>query len=80
MNQKRMFEIVEQYNQMNDADFGDIHVIRIPDHKTMHVETIGDDGRGILMTEYKLNGAIYWAGYSTRSQTVYISLATGARP
>jgi hypothetical protein len=76
MNQKNMLEIVEKYSQKNDADFGDIQVTRVPDHKTVHVETIGDDGRAILMTEYKVAGAIYWAGYSTRSQTVYISLAS----
>jgi hypothetical protein len=28
------------------------------------------------MTEYKVDGVTYWAGYSLRSQTVYISQAT----
>lgn len=75
MNEKHMLEIVEQYVRNQDADYGDIKVTRIPDRKTVYVEQIGEIGRAIMMTEYKLNGATYWAGYSSRSQTVYISLA-----
>jgi hypothetical protein len=28
-----------------------------------------------MMSAYKVDDAAYWAGYSSRSQTVYISLA-----
>jgi hypothetical protein len=43
----------------------------------MYVEQIGEEsgGRSIMMTEYKVDGATYWVGYSLRSQTVYISQA-----
>jgi hypothetical protein len=75
MNERHMQEIVEQYSQQVNSDFGDVKVTRIPDHKTVYVETIGQDGRAILMNQYKIDGVTYWAGYSYRSQTVYISLA-----
>jgi hypothetical protein len=75
MNEKNMLEIVEQYSQQINMDYGDIKVKRVPDHKTVYVETIDEGGRAIMMTEYKIAGATYWAGYSSRSQTVYISQA-----
>jgi hypothetical protein len=28
-----------------------------------------------MLSEYKVDGITCWAGYSTRSQTVYISMA-----
>jgi hypothetical protein len=75
MTSNELLKLVEQYSQKSDASYGDITVTRIPDHKTVFVEQIGGVGRAIMMTECKVPGATYWAGYSSRSQTVYISLA-----
>ncbi|HCC78569.1 MAG: hypothetical protein A2X25_09640 [Chloroflexi bacterium GWB2_49_20] len=75
MNSDQLLKIVEQYSRKSEAGYGDIKVTRIADRKTMFVENIDEVGRTVMMTEYKVDGATYWAGFSTRSQTVYISLA-----
>jgi len=76
MDEKHMMKIVEQYSRYSDAEDGEIKVMRVPDWKTVFVEKIGEVGRSIILTEYKVDGKIYWAGYSSRSQTVYVSLAS----
>jgi hypothetical protein len=73
MDEMEMTKIVEQYSRLGTEVIGEIKVTRVPDWKSVIVETIGEIGRSIVMTEYKVDGKIYWAGYSTRSQTVYVS-------
>jgi len=74
-----MLKIVEQFNHKRDVDYGGIKVTRIQDRKTMFVETIDDVGRTVMMNEFKVEGATYWAGFSSRSQTLYISQAAWGR-
>ena len=75
MDSKQMLTIVEQYCRKVDRAGEEIQVTRVADHKTMFVEQSGNSGRMITLSEFKVDGASYWAGYSSRSQTVYISLA-----
>ena len=75
MNSDQLLKIVEQYSRKSGAGYGDIMVRRIPDRKTVFVEQVDDVGRAIMMDKYQVDGATYWAGYSSRSETVYISLA-----
>jgi hypothetical protein len=75
MNSNELLKIVKQYSQKGEAEYGDITVTRVPDQKTVFVEQTDDMGRAILMDKYEVDGATYWAGYSSRSETVYISLA-----
>ncbi|HLO17819.1 MAG TPA: hypothetical protein VK206_23515 [Anaerolineales bacterium] len=75
MNSKQLLKIVEQYSRKSEAGYGDITVTRISDQKTMFVEQIEGAGRVVMMDKYQVDGATYWAGYSSRSETVYISLA-----
>ena len=75
MNSSQLLKIVEQYNQKIEVGYGDITVTRITDQKTVFVEQTDGVGRAIMMDKYQVNGATYWAGYSSRSETVYISLA-----
>ncbi len=76
MDEQYMLKIVEQYNQKSDSKFEDINIVRVPDFKTVFVEQIGGVGRAVTLTEYRVDGKKYWAGYSTRSQTVFISRAS----
>ena len=69
-----MQTIVEQYCRKVDRAGEEIQVTRVADQKTMFVEQSGDSGRMIMLSEFKVDGASYWAGYSSRSQTVYVSL------
>jgi hypothetical protein len=75
MNSTQLLKIVEQYSRKSDAGYGDVKVRRIPDRKTVFVEQVDDVGRAIMMDKYQVDGTTYWAGYSSRSETVYISQA-----
>lgn len=75
MDRMQMIKIVEQYCRKIDSDYQDIKVTRVEDRKTVFVEQIGESGRAVMLSEYKVDGATCWAGFSTRSQTVYISMA-----
>ena len=76
MNSEQLWKVVQQYSLKNEAGYGDIKVIRVPDQKTVFVEQIDGVGRAIMMNNYQVDGATYWAEYTSRSETVYISLAT----
>jgi len=75
MNGMQMLTIVEQYCRKIDSNHKDIKVTRIADRQTVFVEQNSEGGRSVMMSEYKVDGATCWAGYSLRSQTVYISMA-----
>jgi hypothetical protein len=73
MDSMQMLSIVEHFCRKTTQEDADIKVTQVADRKTVFVEQIGDTGRSIMMSEYKVDGASYWAGYSSRSQTVFIS-------
>lgn len=76
MDEKQLLRrIVDHYAQTGSEQHGEIKVKRVQDWKTTYVEPNSDSGRSIFMNEYKVDGKIYWAGFSSQSQTVYISLA-----
>jgi hypothetical protein len=75
MDEQYMLKIVGQYHLKSDTQFEGLNIVRVPDFKTVFVEQIGGVGRSIILTEYRVDGKKYWAGYSTRSQTVFISRA-----
>ena len=75
MNSDQLLKIVERYSRKSEAGDDDIQVTRVPDQKTVFVEQIEGVGRAIMMNKYEVDGATYWAGYSSRSDMVYISLA-----
>lgn len=76
MDEKQLVrEMVDHYARTGSEQDGNIKVKRVQDRKTTYVEPNVDGGRSVIMNEYKVDGKTYWAGYSSRSQTVYISLA-----
>jgi len=78
MTSDQLLKIVEQYSRKSEAGYGDITVTRVPDQKTVFVEQVDGVGRSVMMDKYQVDGATYWAGYSSRSETVYISLTAQA--
>jgi hypothetical protein len=76
MNEMEITQIVEQFSRKIEPVAGKIKVMRVPDYKTVYVEHFGEVGRSILLREYKVDGKIYWAGYSSRSDTVFVSQAS----
>jgi hypothetical protein len=75
MDEMRMMKIVERYSRQSELADGEIKITRLPDWKSVYVEYTDEIGRAIMMTEYKVDGKNYRAGYSSRSQTVYVSHA-----
>ena len=75
MDQMRMLKIVEQYSRQGGMVDEEIKVARVPDWKTVYVELTDGMGRAIIMSEYKVDGKTFWAGYSPHTQTVYVSRA-----
>jgi hypothetical protein len=73
MNQIELLKIVEQFSRNIGVAEGPLKVTRVADSITMYVETIGEIGRSIFFNEYKVDGKTYWAGYSSRSDTVFVS-------
>lgn len=68
-----LLRVVENY--IRTGNFGDeqVKVIGLPQGKTIFIETIGVDGRSVMLDEYRFDGRTVWAGFSARSGTVYLS-------
>jgi hypothetical protein len=75
MNSGQLLKIVEQYSRTSEQGYGDITVTRVPDQKTVFVEQTDGMGRSVMLDKYEVDGVTYWAGFSSRSETVYISRA-----
>ncbi len=75
MNEKDIRRVVEQFCRKEVPDEGQVKITRVPNYKTVYVEQIGEIGRAIVFNEYIVDGMSYWAGYSARSETIYISHA-----
>ena len=73
MNEMQMVKIVEQFSRKSVLVEGQVKITRVPDYKTVYVEQFGGAGRSIILTEYKVDGKTYWAGYSSLSDTVFVS-------
>lgn len=74
MDEKWMQNIVEEYSRLKTEYVGEIKISLVPNWQSVIVETIGEIGRSIVLTEYKVDGKTFWAGYSTRSNTVFLSV------
>ena len=77
MNEIQMIKIVEQFSRKSEPVEGQVKVTQVPDYTTVYVEQIDEIGRSIILSEYKVDGKTYWAGYSSRSETVFVSYSTG---
>jgi hypothetical protein len=68
-----VLRVVEHYIRTGSASDDHVNVICLPVDKTSYVEHTGEDGRTLLLDEYRLDGKVIWAAYSPRSETVYLS-------
>jgi len=73
MNQIDKLKLVEQFCRKSDLVEGQTKITRVSDYISVYIETIGDIGHSVYMDEYKVDGGTYNAGYSSRSDTLYIS-------
>ena len=73
MNEMQMINVVERFSRKLAQEEGQIKVTQLPDYKTVYIEQIGEEGRSVILKEYKVDGNSYWAGYSMRSDTIFLS-------
>ena len=69
--------VVENFANHGIVTDEQVTVVCIPNGKTSTIEKVGDDGRTVMLDEYVVNQKTIRAGYSSRSQTVYLSLMSG---
>ena len=65
--------VVENYASTGELADSQVKVTRLPDNKTRYVEQGADGGRGVQLDEYRVDGRVIWAGYSSRTGIVYVS-------
>lgn len=69
--------VVENYALTGSILDEQVTVICVPNGKTSTIEKTGEDGRTVMLDEYTFNNKRIRAGYSSRSNTVYLSLISG---
>lgn len=75
MNDAQILKIVEQFSRKSQPAEVQEKVVQLPDYKTIYIEQTGDTGRSIMLSEYLVDGKSYWAGYSSASETFFVSKA-----
>jgi hypothetical protein len=65
--------VVENFALTGNASDEQVTVVSLPNGKSSIVE----NDRSVMLKEYKVNEKLIWAGYSSRSNTVYLSLMSG---
>ena len=68
-----LLRVTERFVRTGSTTDEQIKVICLPDNKSSYVEYIGVDGRSIYLNEFHVDGKIIWAGFSSRTQTVFLS-------
>ena len=75
MDEKQIvLKAVEGYVRQGNTQDGGVGVTCIQNNRTSYVEQIDGEGRSVMLDEFTVDGKKIWAGYSSRSQTVYVSL------
>ncbi len=62
--------VVENFALTGNASDEQVTVVSLPNGKSSTIE----NDRSVMLKEYKVNEKLIWAGYSSRSNTVYLSL------
>lgn len=68
-----ILRVVETFVRTGNASDGQVKVTSLPPGKSSYVEHSGEEGRSVMLDEYSFDGRVVWAGYSSRSGTVYLS-------
>jgi hypothetical protein len=68
-----ILRVMERFISTGSVTDEQVKVTCLPVDKTSYVEKIGNDGRIIMLEEFRLDGKIIRASYSPRSNTVYLS-------
>ncbi|MFN8398670.1 MAG: hypothetical protein U0X74_01550 [Anaerolineales bacterium] len=62
--------VVENFARTGNASDEQVTVVSLPNGKSSTIE----NERSVMLKEYRVNEKLIWAGYSSRSNTVYLSV------
>lgn len=62
--------VVENFALTGNASDEQVTVVSLPNGKSSTIE----NERSVMLKEYRVNEKLIWAGYSSRSNTVYLSV------
>lgn len=66
--------VVESFARTGNTTDEQVTVTCLPKGKTSYVEKIGEYDRSVMLNEYRVDEKLIRAGYSSRSNTVYLSM------
>ncbi len=69
-----ILKAVQDYIRNGSSRYGEVNVTCLPYNKTSCIEQVDGEGRSVMLDEFSVDGKSVWTGYSSRSQTVYISM------
>ena len=69
-----ILKALQDYARDGSSRPSEVHVTCLPNNKTSCIEQVDGEGRSVMLDEFSMDGKPVWAGYSSYSQTVYISL------
>jgi hypothetical protein len=72
-----ILRVVENFVQTGIASDEQAKVMIVAPGKSSYVEKTGEDGRVVMLDEYRMNNKVVRAGYSSRSGTVFLSVISG---
>ncbi len=72
-----ILRVLENFVSTGNAADEHVKVMSLPQGKTSYIEKTGQDGRVLMLDEYHVKNAVFRAGYSSRSGTVYLSHISG---
>jgi hypothetical protein len=73
---ERIYRVLEQFAETGLAESEGVQVTCLPENKTSTLEKVGEENRTVLLDEYRVDGRVFWAAYSLRSNTIFLSPVT----
>jgi N-dimethylarginine dimethylaminohydrolase len=69
-----ILKAVEGFVRKGSTRDGEVMVTALPNNRTSCVEQFEGEGRSVMLDQFKVDGKVVWAGYSSRSRTVFVSM------
>jgi hypothetical protein len=67
--------VIERYVRTGSTEDEQVKVTILAENKTSAMEKDGTENRSMMLDEYHVDAVKVWSGYSSRSKTVFLSIA-----
>lgn len=65
--------VIENFVRTGSTEDEQVKITRLAEGKSSAIEYVAGESRSVMLDEYKVDGVSVWAGYSSRSEMVFIS-------